>query len=344
MSEIGERQKAIGIVLIVMVAAAGFFLYQRPHTASSTSTVSSSSLYTPNLGYTATSSGPMLFAGNDQSISYGTPSSTNFATQQSDLTMLYSLGVTCIRTDIGFGPWLTNDINTQQLVIQTMQAIKSNGHCLILADASSETYRHGGQLAWSQFKTAWYQRASTLAGLFHPDYYIVVKEPGWYAAMVSDASTNPQFQSVSDWLNLTQGLTNLVHTVSPTTIVGVSIAADSLNGANGPFYAQYLNQVQGSVAFIGFDIYTGTGQTSTQNYLAQNHPSKPVWVAEDWPTPTPSGIASNDALGLKGQFLFAQQIGAAAFIPFYTDQFEPGYQPPLTQSGSEFQNIIKGQP
>ncbi|HZW58485.1 MAG TPA: hypothetical protein VFF30_19510 [Nitrososphaerales archaeon] len=68
---------------------------------------------------------------------------------------------------------------------------------MIIADASSETYRNN-PLPWAQFKEAWAERVQAIESLYHPDYYLIIKEPGWYIAMVSDARTNPQFPSPSD--------------------------------------------------------------------------------------------------------------------------------------------------
>ena len=207
-----------------------------------------------------------------------------------------------------------------------MQDIKSAGKCLIIADAASETYRKGGQLPWSEFKTAWVSRVSTLAALYHPDYYVVVKEPGWYVPLVSDATTNPLFQNINDWLGLTQNLTKAVQAASSNTVVGVAIAANSLTQANGAFYAQYLNQVQSisGISFIGFDVYGQSDQTATQTYLSKNPPSKSVWIPEAWSTATGaplSGSPSQDAQWIRSLYSFASTINAVFCIPFYTDDF-----------------------
>jgi len=239
--------------------------------------------------------------------------------------MLLSTGAQCIRVDIGYGPWLSNDQATISLVDSVVDSIRSAGRCLIIADASSESYRGGGALPWAQFKLAWVQRVSTLAARYHPDYYIVIKEPGWYVPMVSDARTNPLFQNVSDWLGLTQSLTAAVLSASPSSKVGVSIAADSLNHADAKFYASYLDQAQSlpGVSFLGFDVYTSSGRSATMNYLAQNPPAKAIWIAEAWSAPTPgkSNSPQSDAQWMGSIYSFAKQIGAQFLIPFYTDQF-----------------------
>jgi hypothetical protein len=248
------------------------------------------------------------------------------AVQMADLNMLLSTNVTCIRIDIGYAPWLQNNPTAISELTGLVNDVRAAGRCLIIADAASETYRKGGQLPWSQFMDAWNARVSTLAALYHPDYYIVIKEPGWYVPMVSDATTNPQFQNVSVWLGLTQNLANAVRAASPSTVVGVAIAANSLSQANGAFYADYLNRVQeiSGVSFIGFDIYGGSDQKATQAYLSQNPPSKAVWLPEAWSTANGSAMDSSpsqDAQWIRSAYSFASSIDAAFLIPFYTDNF-----------------------
>jgi hypothetical protein len=144
--------------------------------------------------------------------------------------------------------------------------------------------------------------------------------------MISDATTNPQFQNVSVWLSLTQNLTNAVHAVSPSTVVGVAIAANSLTQANGAFFAQYLNKAQAiqGVSFIGFDIYGSSDQTATQNYLSANPPSKSIWIPEAWSTASGAALDGNplqDVSWFTSLYTFAISIHAAFLIPFYTDHF-----------------------
>jgi len=260
--------------------------------------------------------------------SYGGPETSynTVAVENADLNMLLSTNVRCIRIDLGYAPWLQNNQTAINEMTGLVQSIRAAGKCLIIADAASETYRKGGQLTWSQFLAAWAPRVSTLAALYHPDYYIVIKEPGWYVPFVSDATTNPQFQSVSVWLSLTQNLTNAVLASSPSTVVGVAIAANSLTQANGKFFSDYLNQVQAiqGVSFIGFDVYGQSDQTATQNYLAQNPPTKAVWIPEAWSTADGAplgGSPSQDAQWIQSTYNFVQSIHAAFFIPFYTDDF-----------------------
>jgi hypothetical protein len=260
--------------------------------------------------------------------SYGNPelSYNTAAVESADLNMLLSTNAQCIRMDIGYQPWLQNDQAAIKEITSLVQDIKSAGKCLIIADAASESYRKGGQIPWSAFKTAWVSRVSTLAALFQPNYYIVVKEPGWYVPMVSDATTNPLFQNITDWLGLTQNLTKAVQAASPSTVIGVAIAANSLVQANGAFYAQYLNQVQSipGISFIGFDVYGQSDQTAAQNYLSQNPPSKSVWIPEAWSTANGAalnGSPSQDVQWMEGLYSFASAIHATFCIPFYTDDF-----------------------
>jgi hypothetical protein len=283
--------------------------------------------------YTVSNPGSMSFAVLDQSISYGIPSYNTQAEQQADLSMLVSTGAQCIRVDIGFGPWLDGQTATQSLINSTISSIKATGKCLIIADAASETYRNGGAIPWSQFKVAWVQRVSTLAALYHPTYYIVIKEPGWYSPFVSDATTNPLYLSATDWVGLTQNLTSAVLAASPSTKVGVSVAAGSINKVSQAFFTQYLNGVQAvsGLSFIGLDIYGQTGQTAAENYLTANHPQKAVWIAETWSSPfqTTLGQAQSDAQWITSIYQFGHSIGATMLMPFFTNLFS-GYTVPTS--------------
>jgi hypothetical protein len=253
-------------------------------------------------------------------LSYNT-----LAVETADLNMLLSTNVQCIRIDIGYAPWLTNDQTAINEMSGLVQDIRAAGRCLIIADAASETYRKA-PLTWSQFMAAWVPRVSTLAALYHPDYYVVIKEPGWYVPLISDARTNPQFTNESTWFSLTENLTNAVLSVSPSTVVGVAIGANSLTQSNGAFYSQYLNQIQTipGLSFIGFDIYSQSDQTATQNYLSQNPPSKAVWIPETWSTPNGTamqGNPSDDAQWIRSMYDFALSYHCSFIIPFYTDDF-----------------------
>lgn len=230
----------------------------------------------------------MGFGVVDESASYGIAYYKNPAVQQADLTMLVSTGAQCVRLDIGYAPWLVGSNSSQiQLVTGVVNSLRSQGKCLIVADAGSESYRNGGCLDWALFKVAWVQRVSTLAALYHPKFYIVIKEPGWYVPMVCDAATNPLYQSVNDWLGLTQNLTSAVKKASPSTQVGVAVSA-GYTADDPAFYGQYLVQVQHvtGLSFVGFDIYTSSDQVTVQNYLSAYPPSKQIGLPRHGRAPT----------------------------------------------------------
>jgi hypothetical protein len=301
----------------------------------------------------------MAFGVVDESASYGIASYKNTAVQQADLSMLVSTGAQCVRLDIDYSAWLPGgNVSLTQLLTSVVRDLRSQGRCLIIADSSSESYRNGGCLSWEQFKVAWVQRVSTLAAIFHPKYYIVIKEPGWYVPMVCDAATNPLFQSVNDWVGLTQNLTNAVIAASPLTLVGVSVSA-GYTALYPAFYAQYVGDVQqlSGISFIGFDVYTPSDQVSVEHFLYNNPPSKPIWIAEAWSNtdPTTQAQAQSDAQWMKSFYTYAQSIKAKMLIPFYTDLFS-GYTVPTTSGAlitfyqgrtpvyTEFHNVVAGHP
>jgi hypothetical protein len=272
---------------------------------------------------TTVSTAPVVLGLIDARASYGIPGYDTVKVQQADLKMIYSANPSCVRIDIGYAPWLSNSQGAISLVDGVVSSVRSSGKCLIIADAASESYRSGGQIPWSEFKVAWVQRVQTLAARYKPDYYIVVKEPGWYAPMISDIATNSLTQNPGEWIQLTQALASSVMSVSPTTRVGIAVAADSLR-SKPSLYVPYLNGCSQltSLSFIGFDIYTATGQTATQNFLALNGVgSKAVWIAEAWSSEPPSGTPQGDAQWMSSIYQYAVQIHARVLIPFYSDLF-----------------------
>ena len=245
------------------------------------------------------------------------------------LKLMEDTGAGYIRIDVGFDAWLNHNTGVQQELQSLVNQTEKDGKGFILADASAESYRGlGNGLPWSQFKAAWVQRVRTLAAFFHPEYYIVVKEPGWYAPMISDIASNPQAQDPEQWLGLTQNLTDAVHSVSPNTKVGVAIAADSLN-QNPTLYVNYLNglsKIKG-LSFMGFDIYTTTGFTAAQNYLSQHGSGGlSVWMAECWSASSGSVVYNSarstlDADWIKAAYFFGQDENVSMMVPFFTNAF-----------------------
>ena len=276
----------------------------------------------------ATPQGDMTFGVLDPRVSYGIPSYNNLQVQDAALRHVISTGASCIRTDIGYEPWLapTNPA-TISLIDNVVGQIRTAQKCLVLADAGSESYRTT-PIPWAQFEPAWVQRVQTLAQRYQPDYYIVVKEPRWYIPMISEATTNPLVSNATEWVDLTQQLITAVQAVSPNTKIGVSVDANSLNTPKfAPEYTAYIQGVSQlpGLSFIGFDTYSSTDQTTTQSYLTQyGSGGKDVWISEAWSTPNGSalnGDPNQDAQWMASMYGFASSIHATFLIPFYTDDF-----------------------
>ncbi len=152
-----------------------------------------------------------------------------FAAAQAQLAMLLKTGASCVRIDIGYDAWLSNQQNIQADITSLIDQIRRAGKCLIIADAAAERYRTY-PLPWTQFQQAWIQRVKTLYALYKPDFYILVKEPGWYVPMVSDSLTNPDFQNLSTWVTLVQNL----EAAAPNSKDGVAIEGGYSRNASAP--------------------------------------------------------------------------------------------------------------
>ena len=300
---------------------------------------------------------PMNFSVQFTSASYTNINHYNLTALEANLNMLYSTNADMVRIDIGYAPWLSSDQTRIGLMTSLVNNISSSKKIFVIADAASSSYATN-PLPWTQFQAAWIQRVKTLAALYHPAYYIVVKEPGWYVPYVSDATTNPQFQNASSWLALTQELVSAVQQVSPDTRIGVSVAAsDIANQSN--LYTPYLLGLENmsGISFLGFDIYNIPGFTNTQQFLQQyGSGGKSIWIAEAWSGT--AGVALNstrsslDTLWMQTLYYFALEIHAQVISPFFTDIFSSYDAPPTTSQGLityfqsrtpvfyEFQNVV----
>ncbi|MCL5067611.1 MAG: hypothetical protein M1368_04580 [Thaumarchaeota archaeon] len=258
--------------------------------------------------------------------SYDNIETTAQLTLEGGLNMLLTSGATCVRIDIGYDSWLTSNITAQTELENYSSQISLAGKCLVIADAAAETFR-SSPLNWSQFQTEWVQRVQTLAGIFKPSYYIVIKEPGWYVPMVSDATTNPQFQNVTVWVQLASNLANAVHSVSPNTQVGVSIGG-GIPSSEQSFYVYFLQGVSqlSSISFIGYDQYCANDWKLDLNLESQVQTSKAIWIAEAWSTTNSSVVfnsdrASLDAYWIQVLYYYGLYLHASVIEPFYTDAF-----------------------
>jgi hypothetical protein len=277
----------------------------------------------------------MLFTGWFYAASYHNPSDYDLQAMQADLNMLYSAGVNSIRADIGSGPWLKNNQTIISNLESSLSGVRAAGKTVIIADAGCECY-YSNPEPWSQFKTDWVTRVTTIAQAFHPDFYLVIKEPGWYVRMVSDATTNADFQNPASWDTLAGQLAAAVQSVSPNTVVGVSVDAGGSMTNQASFYDSFLSGLPSSISIIGFDIYGAQGYTNTLDYLgAHGADGRQVWIAETWSSPTPNAAdAQSDATWLeKTLYPFASSMGATEIQPFYSNAFVSYSTVPTTSSG-----------
>ena len=313
-----KRNAAVVVVLAILALAAVYRFQSGP----SGSGLTQSWVDQQTEAWKPAQNSTIGFGVADTIASYGNIASFSQQVLASDVSSLASTGAGCIRVDIGFAPWLQGSQAQIAAVDSVVSSIRAAGKCLIIADASSETYRHH-PIPWSQFKQAWVERVGTLAARYRPDYYLVVKEPGWYSPMVSDAGTNPAYADPSDWAALVSNLTEAVKQASPSTAVGVSIDAGGGFSDHPQFYDSFLNDVRSSI--IGFDIYSPDGFTNAEAYLSRYGASgRQVWIAEYWTTAfspyDPSRIPLDKSFQLHMNY-FAQKVNASMVIPFFTNCF-----------------------
>ncbi len=264
-----------------------------------------------------------------------------------ELSMLEDTGAQGITIDLGYDPWLSNDTSTIAEDTSIIDSIRSSGHLVVLKDASAERYR-SFPLPWNQFVAAWIQRVKTIAGLYHPDYYTVIKEPPWYAPMIAGLSrsninspADQQVDNVNSWTDLLTKLIAAVKSVSPSTKVGIAVDGNVYNNSIGDSLDMKLMQAavkMPGLDFLGFDIYTANAFYDTQAFLKQfGTGGKTVWINEAWSTTgnhsSPQLQAQLDPTWAQALLDFAKTIGAQGVSPFYTNFFA-SYQPRPSSSSA----------
>lgn len=320
-------KRAALVTVAIFMLAATLFAVPKVIDGQTTGTIDQTWVNQHLAEWAPTSAGTVNFGMMFTRASYNNILQTSSTPQvlNSELAMLVSSGAQYVRIDIGYDAWLKNNTAAQSEVSSLVSQIRSDGKSLVIADAAAESYR-SSPLTWDQFTSAWVQRVTTLATLYHPAYYIVVKEPGWYAPMISNF---PAYSTTGEaqWVALVQQLVQAVQTASPSTKIGVAVDAGGGMTNHPQFYTQLLADVEkvSGVSFIGFDIYGTNGFTNTQNFLsATGAGGKAVWIAECWSTASVSSVfdpsrATLDAGWARVVYYFALYEKASVVIPFYTN-------------------------
>lgn len=278
----------------------------------------------------------VVLSPTDPTLSYANAQMTENteAVVRADLSMLESTGAQGVTVDLGYEPWLTGDTAAIAEDTAMIDQIRKSGKLLVLKDASSESYRTH-PLPWTTFANAWVARVRALAALYHPAYYTVIKEPGWYLPMIAGLSrtlhspADAQILNPTTWITLLKRLIKAVHSVSPSTKIGVSIPGDSLYHGTVSIYPKFMAEVSETpgVSFLGFDIYDEAAFADTYRFLhTTNIHGRAVWINEAWSTTTPGPASNPDRSSLDAQWIrvlykYALAIGAEGVSPFYTDCF-----------------------
>lgn len=353
---------AVALILLLLVAGVGYIaLRAHGRTGTSTSTsVTSLPATTTVSNYTepwlaqwaGALAGTAPYPTNEavvfSAIDYGgiVGAAANESGAYADLKMLYDTNASAIRIDLNYGPWLTNNATQISAYDSFIGNITSHNKTLIIADAAAEYYRQH-KLSWSDFQTAWVQRVAAVAARYHPDYYVVVKEPPWYFPMLSGyplSLATSGALNVSQWMNLTQRLVEAVKNVSPNTKVGVAVTGDMYH-QQLPISLDYLvaaRNVSG-LDFIAFDIYTPNAWNDTKRFLnTYGSGGKQVWIAEAWSGTAPDIFNQSreqfDAQWMQTIHTYAESIHAQYLIPFYTTFFSSYQQPSGNPPASFYQN------
>lgn len=273
---------------------------------------------------------PLDFCIQDTRASYDNPhqAQNTLPVLQAELDFLLSLDPTSVRVDVGYDAFAENETTTMANVTAVIDAIKSAGKQLVIADAAREAYRKS-PVPWTQFQSDWVARVSDLAGRFQPDAYVVIKEPGWYVPMISDIRTNLDAQSPSNWVSLLGGLASAVKSASPSTLAGISLTGLSVDPAGSRDYAFFSSIAQGAeglanVDILGFDCYGPNDFAGAQSFLASSPTAKRAWLTETWSSTSPSaggGVQETiDEEWVQVAYDFCLLEGLSMMNPFFSDE------------------------
>ncbi|TAL48149.1 hypothetical protein EPN87_01205 [archaeon] len=246
-----------------------------------------------------------------------------------NVRMLAESNMSVIRIDMNYGPWLENNTAAIKKYDFAVDEIRRNGKELMIADAAAESYRTTRKVTWGQFKKEWIERVSVLAARYKPDYYVVVKEPGWYWLMPSDAIVSQPWTKLNDWVNLTEDLIKTVKEASPSTKVAIATPGNTLyHDKAGDIILNYYKaatKMEG-LDIIGTDNYGVRDFEDTERFLNETSLNgKQFWLLETW-----SGTAINstylqdpsrenlDAKFARAATYFTEKFGGKGVVFFYT--------------------------
>jgi hypothetical protein len=279
-----------------------------------------------------TPSSRILFGTRLGSISYSNVMQTNTTMDVVDAEVNGSLDLNAdvVRIDLDYDAFLQNNTAAIAKYDSAIQQIRASGKLVMIADSAAESYRTS-RPSWANFVADWETRVAFLSARYKPDYYVVIKEPGWYYPMISytDWVLAQVVTSATPWIQLADILAQIVKTNSPQTKVGVSVPADSLyhqKGSQTTMKDFFIGCAQlTDIDFLGFDIYDSNAFQDTQTFL-QQYPKtgKESWILETWSDTTPDYNASRSPLDvsfLQLMYELAVRFNMTGMIPFYTNFF-----------------------
>jgi len=217
-----------------------------------------------------------------------------------ELNVFSAVGVQIYNIHLDYSIFLRGDTESIQKADHWISRARQLGGVILLSDAGAEDIwasnsPNGKPIEWTEFKRKWVERVRDLASRYKPEYYIVVKEPAWYAPQIAVSSVPDKETLLNEIVALTRDLAETVRQVSPTTRIGVSVGSYAFpkKGVDYQYLVRLFQtpEVLGSIDFIGFDAYGFAEVDATGNFLdAHGNGGKEMWFAEvgpptkeDWP-------------------------------------------------------------
>ncbi len=276
------------------------------------------------------------------SVSYGRIGDHAFTPKvtEAELAMLVQAGCTVIRIDLNYDPWLDNSAWEIAKYDNAAVMVRAQGLKLMIADAAGESYRNKRKTGWDDFKTAWVSRISAVAARYRPDYYVVVKEPGWYWMMPARALLSQPWARTQDWIDLTHWLVDAVKKASPKTKTAIAVPGDSLYGGrtSDMLLAWYRAALaMPNLDILGFDNYNARSFGDAQRFMREAGPAKKeFWLLEAWSHAKPNETAAEsdaDSAFVTAALRFGGKFHLGGVVFFFTRYLASYDRLPDTERG-----------
>lgn len=276
---------------------------------------------------------PMKFGAVLGTASYNSGLYYSLDVMKKQLSVLEEIGVDIIRIDLNYDAWLysgSSDETVRERGVERIRVydavvsqIRADGRELMIADACAEQYWKK-TMTWEEFRAVFLERVETLAERYRPEYYVVVKEPYWYASYHSDKGFVKEEVTPEMWADLSEELCDIVKEVSPTTKTAV---AEIPQFKETKEYFRRVKDIP-NLDIIGIDLYAGGEIEHVTEVIREVRESgKEIWILETWLGAFPEKWPKMEewrvleAKWITLTVYYSQSNNIGGYLPFFSGRF-----------------------